>query len=344
MFKEALTYDDVLMPPKRSEPSSIDSRSVDCDVSTTVGKEHLRLPIIASNMDTITGLQMAFEMWKLGGLGIMHRAAEDFATEIPRYWDEWQNHSTGKLALSVGSYKVKREAERLKVILQTVPLDRLILCAEIAHGDSNHMLDTVKFIRDFGFEGTLISGAVCTPEGVERLCEAGADAIRVGIGPGSACTTRIKTGIGYPQFSAVYECSRQTKRDIIADGGIKEPGDAAKALAAGAKAVMLGGMLKGTDKTPMWKGVDQELIYRGMASNDAKTSSGLSSGYEEGISTKIKGLPKGSTKAVIDSIVHGVQSTMSYRNARKLKTLAEEAEFVRVTAACIRENKPHSIM
>jgi len=337
------TFDDVLMTPQRS---SVESRSSSViDTSTTLGKEKLSIPILSSNMDTITGIKMALEMNKLGGLGIIHRADVNFEEAIGRYWDVWSEElpSDKKIALSAGSYKNDRERRRIETILKVVPQKNLILCAEIAHGHSTHMIDTLKFIRDLGFNGLLISGAVCTPEGVRELCDAGANAVRVGVGSGGACSTRIKTGCGYPQLSAIWECANYTSCDVIADGGIRHPKDAAKALAAGAKAIMLGSMLRGTDFTPFWKKEGESIPFRGMASNDAKEATGTTPGYEEGISTVVTSKAEGSTKSVIDSVMEGVRSSMSYQNSLSLEELRKNVRFIRVSTATVYENHPHSV-
>lgn len=342
-----LTYDDVILVPGYSEAPS---RSDDyISIATTLGRERLSIPIISSNMDSITGMSMAEEMAFMGGLGVVHRGDPDPETAIRSYISRWARTGyTYKLALSVGSINRPLEMARIDAIfkhgLDLIEQDRLIVCADIAHGHSKNMVETLRHLRnERGFKGTIIAGSVCTPEGTLCLSDAGADAVRVGIGPGSACTTRLKTGCGYPQLSAVYECSR-TGVPVIADGGIREPGDAAKALAAGASAVMIGGMLKGTDKTPFWKGFGQQVVFRGMASNAAKTSVGIAPGYEEGISTQVIGQEEGSTERVVKTICDGVRSAISYIGATSIPEFREMARFVRVTSGCLNENKPHSIL
>lgn len=336
-----LSYDDVLIVPAFSK---IKSRSTDIDLSTKVGSEVLSTPIISSNMDTITGAKMARYMSSVGGMGLLHRGSK-YPRELLETWKRKWDRSVGKIALSVGSTNKELEQNRILELLDIFAneIDDVVMCVDLAHGDSENMLSTLKYIRDRGFAGTIIAGAVCTPEACYRLEDAGANIVRVGIGPGSACSTRIKTGCGYPQLSAVYECA-QSGIPIIADGGIREPGDAAKALVAGAKAVMIGGMLRGTDLTPYWSGEGNPVPFRGMASNDAKTNAGISAGYEEGISTTLPGKPNGSTAQVIKGISDGIRSAMSYVGATTIEDFPKLAKLVRISPSVQNENRPHAVV
>lgn len=340
-LEQKFTFDDVLMVPKFSK---IKSRN-DVHLGSRVGDLYLDLPIISSNMDTITGIGMAKKMSDLGGMGVIHRSYDpDAMASVIKEWRLVEPNNT--LCVSVGSINREREKRRIDVIMNEVSRNeaKIAICAEIAHGHSSHLLETLLYIRDTcGFSGTVIAGTVCTPEAVVDLYDAGADSVRVGIGPGSACSTRIKTGCGYPQLSAIAECADNWKGvPIIADGGIRTPGDAAKALAAGASQVMIGGMLRGADFVPGWK-PNSKLTYRGMASNDAKAVSGISAGFEEGISAQVDSLPSGSTEAVIKDIAEGIKSAMSYCGASNLKQFSSMAEFVLVSASCVRENVPHAL-
>lgn len=336
-----LSYDDVLIVPTYSK---IKSRSTDIDLSTKVGSEVLKTPVISSNMDTITGSKMARYMSSVGGMGLLHRGSK-FPRELLEIWKKEWDFSLGKISLSVGSTNKELEQKRIYELMDIFAdeIDDVTICVDLAHGDSENMLSTLKFIRDRGFGGTIIAGAVCTPEACYRLENAGADIVRVGIGPGSACSTRIKTGCGYPQLSAVYECA-QSGVPVIADGGIREPGDAAKALVAGAKAVMIGGMLRGTDLTPHWSGPGNPVPFRGMASNDAKTNAGIAAGYEEGISTSLPGKPEGSTAQVIEDICDGVRSAMSYVGATTIDEFPKLAKLVRISPSVQNENRPHAVV
>jgi len=336
-----LSYDDVLIVPGYSR---IKSRSQDIDMAVKMGPELLKVPVISSNMDTITGAKMAHYMSSIGAMGVLHRGSK-YPRELLETWKAKWDPSLGKIALSVGSTNREVEKERVGELFTLFgdELDQVVLCVDLAHGDSENMTSTLKYIRERGFGGTIIAGAVCTPEGCVRLQEAGADIVRVGIGPGSACSTRIKTGCGYPQLSAVYECA-QSGVPVIADGGIREPSDAAKALAVGAKAVMIGGMLRGTDLTPHWGGEGSPVPFRGMASNDAKTNAGIAAGYEEGISTSLPGKPEGSTGQVIKGICDGIESAMSYVGATTVDEFTKLAKLVRISPSVTNENRPHAVV
>lgn len=332
-----LGYDDVLIKPSLS---NLSSRS-EALIETEFCAQKFALPIVSSNMDTITGLSMAKKMSQLGGLGLIHRYMS--VQEQHDIMVEWWSRSDclGPVGVSVGT--LKNDKERIDNTLHTIQYHKqtsgAIVCVDIAHGYSQHMIDTIKYIRDGGYTGGLMAGAVCTPEGTSALLEVGADIVRVGVGPGSVCSTRLKTGCGYPQFSAVLECSRIGP--IVADGGIRTPGDAAKALAAGAKAVMIGGMLAGTDCVPGWLPHASHMRFRGMASADAREAFGQPGVNAEGISVDVKTRPEGSTEEVITGIVEGIRSAMSYSGSRTLKEFNQNVEFVRVTSAVAMENMPH---
>jgi IMP dehydrogenase len=354
-FKKRLQlgYDDVLLVPQYS---TVKSRS-DIDLSTKIGKSSFKLPIISSNMDTITNVKMAHKMARLGGLGLVHRyMSVDDQLEILHHWP----HDGSKLGLSFGT--LKNDKKRIDATIfeifdySSINITDVIFCVDIAHGDSKHMVDTIQYIRKQGWTGTLMAGATCTYDGTKRLLDAGADIVRVGVGPGSACSTRTKTGCGFPQFSAVMECAQAGP--IIADGGIRTAGDAAKALGAGATAVMIGGMLAGSDCVPGWDlamksyreltGYDggssiapPSVKYRGMASSAAREAFGQKGTNAEGISCTVKAKPEGSTENIITDLDEGIRSAMSYSNSRNLNEFHERAEFIRVSASVIQENAPH---
>jgi IMP dehydrogenase len=347
---EGLTFDDVLLVPQYSD---VMSRNQPLDWK--LGKFDMGCPIIAANMDTICGEKMMVKMDSLGGLGIHHRycSVEDYYIASPwwRYkegklYDNVERQRRGPLALSVGT--LQNDKRRIDWCVDPDNCD--VICVDIAHGDSLHMQQTLGYIRDRGFTGPVIAGNVCTPEATRFLLEHGATMVKVGVGPGSVCTTRIKTGCGFPQLSAIANCSEAGP--IIADGGIRTPGDAAKALAAGAKAVMIGGMLAGTDCVPGWDqawerhrevdlNVPPRIVYRGMASKEARRHFGQEGTNAEGISKTIECKPTGSTEAVIMDIVEGVRSAMSYSGAHTLEEFPKKAKFVRVTTTTQAENHPH---
>lgn len=359
---EALTFDDVLLVPQYS---NLMSRS-EADLSWNLGQYKFSLPIVAANMDTICSSSMMKKMGQLGGLGIHHRYCSIDSYEVAsacwRYdqgklYKDVPDKKIGPLALSVGS--LYGDQKRIDWCIEPDNCD--IICIDIAHGDSVHMMDTLKYIRDNGFVGPVIAGNVCTPGATRFLLEHGATMVKVGIGPGSICTTRIKTGCGYPQLSAIANCSEAGP--IIADGGIRTPGDVAKALAAGAKAVMIGGMLAGTDCVPGWDDAMANykeryvyasqgfsgltypempsITYRGMASKEARNNFGQQGTNAEGVSKTVQCKPAGSTEAVIMDIAEGVRSAMSYSGVHTLQEFSQRAQFVRVTSTTQAENHPH---
>jgi len=334
--KPRLSYDDVLIKPLRSRISSRSEVSLE---SEFCGNK-FSIPIISSNMDTITEANMAKKMSALGGLGLIHRYMS--VEKQIGFLSGWENN-LGPIAVSVGT--LKNDKLRIDttidyiINMSSLRTKNAIICVDIAHGHSEHMIDTIKYIRRNGFSGGLMAGAVCTPEGTRDLLDAGADIVRVGIGGGSVCTTRVKTGCGYPQLSAVMECA--SVGPIIADGGIRTPGDAAKAMAAGAKAVMLGGMLAGTDCVPGWMPHASYMRFRGMASAEAREAFGQAGVNAEGVSCDVPTKPPGSTETVITEVAEGIRSAMSYSNSVNLKEFNDKAEFVLVTSSTIAENNPH---
>jgi IMP dehydrogenase len=331
MNKTQVSYDDVLIVPKYS---TIKSRN-ECSLVPYYGlgdhvknKPKLQIPIIAANMDTITGIEMAKYMHSVGGIGILHRNLP--VAEVLKLQEVMP------VFAAVGS--IDTDKDRILTFIK----HNISLCVDIAHGHSLNMERTLKFISDYDTGNIIIAGNVCTPTGVEDVFNWGADIVKVGVGGGSACTTRIKTGCGYPQFGALAEIRlMDTEIPIIADGGIKNFGDAAKALAIGANFVMIGGMLAGTDKTPNWDPNSGFTNFRGMASMDAKKATGLQLAYEEGVSVMIKTKPEGSTNKVISSMCDGIRSAMSYCGVRNLKQFRDEADFIHISTSSQQENYAH---
>lgn len=350
-MKQAYSFDDVLIVPQYSD---IESRSF-CDTRVQLPKMHtMKIPVFAANMDTICGVDMAVQMCKLGGVGIIHRYMKASEThnlihswfqETP--WDGWEwgeKDERVQEALTVAVGSINKDKQRIDTVLKQIRKGLPInICIDIAHGDSRHMMDTLTYIHKNTPQnkGSIIAGNVCTFEGASRLFSYGADIVKVGVGGGSACTTRIKTGCGYPQLAAIAECSEAGP--IIADGGIRYYGDAAKALAAGADAVMIGGMLAGTDCTPKWEEarVGKDMEFRGMASKRARGACDGLTANAEGISTQVVTKAKGSTERVVGNLVEGLQSAMSYSGCKTLKEFKLKAKLVHVTNSVVGENKPH---
>jgi len=332
-----MTFDDVLIVPNKS---TVRSRK-DPSLQTRVTKRHrLDVPFISANMDTITESEMAIAMGQLGGLGILHRFMSV----------EHQLHQVSKLreaglqqiAASIGVNSEGRERAR-----ELVRAGVNILTIDIAHGHSVAMIEILQWLRaEFGDAVDLIAGNVATPTATRELIEAGADAIKVGIGPGSMCTTRVITGCGVPQLTAIAWCAevaREFNVPIIADGGLRSSGDIVKALVAGAESVMLGSLLSGTLETPgpIHQGKKQ---YRGMASKSAQVSwrGVLPEGMApEGESTTVT--VKGSARDVVNELAGGIRSGMSYVNAVEIHEIQEQARFIEMSAAGIRESAAHGL-
>jgi IMP dehydrogenase len=334
---KGLTYDDVLIVPSKS---AVRSRR-DPNLSTRLTRNHkIDLPFISANMDTVTESPMAIAMSKLGGIGILHRfmTLENQLREVRAV-----KESGAKLiAASIG---VNEEGRKSAV--QLVKEGVNILTIDIAHGHSVAMLETIKWLKDsFADKIDVIAGNVATPEATEELIQAGADAIKVGIGPGSMCTTRIITGCGVPQLTAIAWCAdvaRGHNVPVIADGGLKSSGDIVKAIAAGAETVMLGSLLSGTLETPGEIHYGKKH-YRGMASRAAQVSwrGTLPEGMApEGESTSIP--IKGSVKDVILELAGGLRSGMSYVNANELSEIPEKARFMEMSSNGFRESVAHGV-
>ena len=338
---EALTYDDLLLVPQYSD---ILSRSEVATSSVLDEKLGLifDLPVITSPMDTITGVEMATAIAKLGGLGIIHRynTVGDQAHIAKHVIDLVGQKNVGFAIGVTGDYRARAES--------LVSAGAIILCLDIAHGDHAHMSEALKCLRsDYGESVHLMAGNVATLGGFDNLASWGAGSIRGGIGGGSICSTRIQTGHGVPSLMTVFECSRsESGAKLIADGGIKTPGDIVKALAAGADFVMLGSMLSGTDETPGEIIIDSDgnerKTYRGMASKDAQIAWRGHASSLEGISTTVR--CKGPLADVVSNIEKGIRSGMSYSGARNLAELRAKAQWCRQTNAGKQESDTHILM
>lgn len=332
-----LTFDDVLLVPSKS---AVRSRKDPALASRVTRRYSIELPFVSANMDTITEHQMAVAMYKMGGLGILHRfmPIEAQAQEVRLV----KEAGCDLVAASIGVNDEGRErAEAL------VKAGAKILTIDIAHGHSTAMVETIQWLKDkFGDRVDLIAGNVATPEATRDLIEAGADAIKVGIGPGSMCTTRIITGCGVPQLTAIAWCVQAaagTQVPIIADGGIKSSGDIVKAFAAGAESVMLGSLLSGTLETPGQIHFGKKH-YRGMASRAAQVSwrGGLPEGMApEGEATSVP--VKGHVKDVVHELAGGLRSGMSYLNATQLSEIRTMARFMEMTGNGYRESGAHGV-
>ena len=335
-----LTYDDVLLMPRHCE---ITSRTIPNLGTRLTKNKKMSLPFIAANMDTVSEFEMANKMAELGGHAILHRfmSTEEQVIMVKKLLELRGKHNDLHVSASVG---VKEEGMRRADALADAGIE--ILTLDIAHGDSVMMLETLEYIKKTHPHIDVIAGNVAMPDGVARFINAGADAVKVGIGPGSMCTTRIITGCGVPQLTAVSLCVQEARKHdipVIADGGIKTSGDIVKAFAAGAETVMLGSMLAGTLETPgELKGGMKK--YRGMASKDAQVSwrGDMQKGMApEGESRMIP--CKGSVENVIQELSGGVRSGMTYLNARSLADINSNALFMEMSTNGIGESRPHGM-
>jgi IMP dehydrogenase len=334
-----LTFDDVLLVPGYN---GIKSRQ---DVTTFVTLKHRRfeIPVASANMDTVTGLRMAEAITSAGGMAILHRFMS-IEENVQVFKDCPHPQRTG-FSIGTGADSMAR-AEAL------IAAGADIVCVDVAHGHSKEVNRTIRSLREMYKDNIMIiAGNVATYAGADYLAAAGADVIKVGIGPGSVCTTRIKTGYGVPQLTAIMEC-RKVDRALIADGGIRTPGDAVKAIAAGADFVMLGGMLAGTEETPglmlersLPNGQIQKFKqFRGMASKEAQEDfmGGMAEWKTaEGVAVEIP--CRGSVRDVIQDVVGGLRSGLTYCGASDIKGLQRKAQFIEISAAGFREGTPHAV-
>jgi IMP dehydrogenase len=338
-FKQAHSFDDVLLVPSKS---SIGSRQ-EIDLTTSLGNSSFRLPIISSPMDTVTELEMMLTLLHHGGLGIVHRynsisqQANMCAIARDRLEESSGNAANISAALGVSSDIEDRSTSLYDAGAR-------IFCIDIAHGHHVYMERAIKTLRDiFGESITIIAGNIATPEAYRDLSDWGADAVRIGIGGGSICSTRIQTGHGMPTFQSVLDCSREDGAAIVADGGIKTAGDIVKALAAGADMVMLGSLLAGTDESPgdVFASADgrKYKVYRGMASVEAQVDWRGHARSLEGITTTIP--YKGSVKNILKNLEQNIKSGLSYTGARTISEFQASARFIQQTNAGQLESGTH---
>jgi len=342
MFKEVVCFDDVLLSPQRSE---INSRH-EIILDTYLGKNKFRLPIIASPMDTVTEKAMALAMFSNGGLGIIHRynTIEEQCTlvrDIAATLEETCDENINKIAVAIGTSS--DFDSRARAIWSA---GARILCIDVAHGHHTLVERSIKKLKDlFGGTVTIIAGNVATADGFRDLSEWGADAVRIGIGGGSICSTRIQTGHGIPTLQSVLDCRDASDAAIIADGGIKTAGDIVKALGAGADMVMLGSMLAGTRQTPgeVFQSNDNKRykVYRGMASPEAQIAWRGETRSLEGISTTVP--YKGGVEEILTRLEKNIKSGLSYSGARNLIDFRSCARFVKQSAAGLSESQTHII-
>lgn len=338
MFQKALTYDDVLLIPQYSDIVSRKEVSLKSWLDQDRGLS-FELPIIASPMDTISEIGMAILMARMGGLAVVHRY-NTVERQLEIAETIFENVASEKVGFAIGI--TGDYIERAKKL---VSLGAKILCVDVAHGDHVLMKTALGELRNAIGETThIMAGNVATLEGFDRLASWGANSIRVGIGGGSICSTRIQTGHGIPNLTSLLDCAKtEYNVAIIADGGIKNSGDIVKALGAGSDFGMVGSLLAGTDETPgkifITPEGEKRKVYRGMASKDAQVDWRGKASSLEGISTSV--LYKGSAKEIIEQLDNGIRSGFSYSGCRTITEFWAKAKFIEQSPASMRESDTH---
>ncbi len=335
MEQQALTYDDVLLVPSYNHYES--RREVSLAMTDRTGKLAVELPVMTSNMDTITEHEMANFIGGHGGIGVLHR----FMT-VDRNVEEFKK-CTFKIFVSVGTGP--KELERAEALRDA---GASYFCIDVAHAHGKYVGRILKDLRDVLKDTCIMAGNVGTYAGADYLASCGADMIKVGIGAGSVCTTRIKTGFGVPMLSAIQECSR-VDRSVVADGGIRTPGDMVKALAFGADFVMAGGILAGTRPTPgavITKEDGRKVkVYRGMASREAQeTFLGPMPDWktEEGITVEVP--YREDVEMIIADLIGGIRSGLTYGGSKTIPELRRKLNYVLVSQAGVIESYPHKLL
>ncbi|WP_312761222.1 GMP reductase [Epilithonimonas sp.] len=328
-----LGFKDVMFRPKRSTLKSRSEVTIEREFTFLhTQKKWSGVPLIAANMDTVGTFEMAEALYKEKIITAVHKhySVQEWTDFLKDKSDDFYQY----IALSTGTGKA--DEEKIKTILDSNPKIQF-LCIDVANGYSEHFVEFVKKARQNFPDKIIMAGNVVTGEMVEELILAGADIIKVGIGPGSVCTTRVKTGVGYPQLSAIIECADAAHglgSQIIGDGGCKVPGDVAKAFGGGADFVMLGGMFAGHDESGgeliTENGKTFRLFY-GMSSQTAmdKHSGGVAE-YRASEGKTVKVPYKGPVADTVKDILGGVRSTCTYVGAAKLKELSKRTTFIRV--------------
>ena len=346
-IKEALTFDDVTLAPNYSEilPSQVNT-----SINLTP-KLNINIPLLSSAMDTVTESPMGIAMAKAGGIGIIHRNLT-----IDEQIKEIRKVKSKKLLVGAAVGASEKELTRAKKLLKE-NLDIIVI--DTAHGHTKKVADIIKKIKKLRPKNTAIcAGNIATTEAAKFLVKLGVDIIKVGIGPGSICTTRLVAGIGVPQLSAILNVKKgigKSKTTLIADGGIKFSGDIAKALAAGADAIMMGSIFAGTEESPGKKFKVKGKVYkqyRGMGSIGAMSSGSANRYFQKNFKDKSKFVPegvegrvayKGTVSKIIYQLKGGLRSSMGYIGAKNLSQISKNAKFIKITKAGFYESMVHSV-
>ena len=334
MQNQAITFDDVLLTPNYNHYES--RRDVDISQTDRTGKLKLDLPVMTANMDTITESRMANFISAKGGIGFLHRFLSIEANIL-----EFKK-CTGRVFVSIGCSDAEMvRAEALR------DAGAEYFCIDVAHAHARYVGHTLRRLREVLPHACIVAGNVATYAGADYLAASGADIIKVGIGGGSVCTTRIKTGFGIPNLTAIQDCARMD-RSIIADGGIRYPGDIVKALAFGADFVMVGGMLAGTRPTPgdAVKREDGKMVkrFRGMASREAQEDfhGGIAEWKTaEGVQLDVP--YSENEEAIVADIVGGLRSGLTYGGAASIAELQRKMGYVLISPAGRAESHAHKL-
>ena len=346
-IKEALTFDDVTLVPNYSSvlPSQVDTK-----VKLTKNLT-LKIPLLSSAMDTVTESKMAIEIAKAGGIGIIHRNL-NIKNQVIEIKKVKKKGLIVGAAVGAGEQELNRAKEILKQNIDLIVVDT-------AHGHSQKVAEIIKQIKKIKPNKTaLCAGNIATAEAAKFLIRLGVDIVKVGIGPGSICTTRLVAGIGVPQLSAILNVRKKLKNKrvrIISDGGIKFSGDIAKALAAGADAVMIGSLFAGTTEAPgklIKKKGKYYKNFRGMGSVGAMNKGSADRYFQKKQSDNSKYVPegveglvkfKGNVDKIIFKLIGGLKSSMGYLGSKEINSLRNKPKFVKITKAGFYESMVHNI-
>ena len=345
-IKEALTFDDVLLLPRFSKilPS-------DTEISINLSRKiKLESPFLSSAMDTVTESAMAIAIAKSGGIGIIHRNLD-----IKKQKKEVTKVKEKNLFVGAAIGTSSKDLIRAKNLIES-GVDLIVI--DTAHGHSQKVLKTLSKVKKMSYSTPICVGNIATGEAAKRLYNSGADIIKVGIGPGSICTTRMVAGIGVPQITAIMEVKKALKgknTKIISDGGIKFSGDLVKAIAAGADAIMMGSIFAGTEESPGRKFKIKNKFYkqyRGMGSIGAMSAGSSNRYFQKNYKDKSKFVPegvdgrveyKGKVSKIIYQLKGGLRSSMGYIGAKKINDIKKNARFVKITKAGFYESMVHSV-
>lgn len=354
-----LTFDDVLLAPG---PSEVLPANVDTSTQLVAGIR-LESPLVSAPMDTVTEFELAAALAQLGGIGVIHRKLSIGwqVDEVQRVKStsaqspDAAQDSAGRLLCAAATGVGPDMIERVEALV-AAELD--VLVVDSSHGHSSRVVRAVETLKRRFPTLPIIAGNVATADGARALIDAGADGLRVGVGPGSICTTRVVAGVGVPQITAILDCTAVARRHsvtVIADGGIRYSGDIAKALAAGASAVMMGSLFAATEESPganIWHDGQLYKSYRGMGSLGAIMEG--SDRYEQPhghvtaklVPEGVEGMVKcvGPLEDEVVQLIGGLRSGMGYVGAASIAELWERANFMRITSAGLRESHPHDVI